>query len=305
LTNFEQPLLRLTTNRMAGVDARAAAARAVASFNAAPAADAIASVLNDGREPLLLREKFAGALGEMPGGASGAALVGAFKTAPARLQSVLAGALAANTANADLLLAAAADGRVPARLLQERALRDKLAAAKVPDFETRLAKLTKDLPAADEARLKLLDQRRKDFARAQVAADRGAAVFEKNCAACHQIDGKGALVGPQLDGVGARGVERIIEDILDPNRNVDTAFRTTMFIMKDDDVASGLLRREEGELVIYAEATGKEQSLKKNQIKERRQSELSLMPDNFAETIPANEFHDLIAFLLTKNGAKK
>lgn len=305
LTNFEQPLLRLTTNRIAGVDARASAARAVASFNAVPAVDALASVLNDGREPLLLREKFASALGEMPGGTSGTALVGAFKTASARLQSVLANALAANTANAELLLVAAADGRVPARLLQERALRDKLAAAKVPDFATRLAKLTKDLPAADDARLKLLEQRRKDFARAQASAERGAAVFEKNCAACHQIDGKGALVGPQLDGVGARGVERIIEDVLDPNRNVDTAFRATLFELNDGDMVSGLFRREEGELVIYAESTGKEQSLPKKNIKGRRQSELSLMPDNFADLIPANEFNDLMAFLLAKTATKK
>src|SRR5204863_6978846 len=114
-----------------------------------------------------------------------------------------------------------------------------------------------------------------------------------------QLDGKGALVGPQLDGLGARGAERIMEDILDPNRNLDPAFRTTMFVLNDDEVVSGLFRREEGEVVVYAESTGKELSVPKKKIKERRQSELSLMPDNFADVIPANDFNDLIAFLLT------
>jgi hypothetical protein len=75
--------------------------------------------------------------------------------------------------------------------------------------------------------------------------------------------------------------------------------------MNDGDVVSGLFRREEGELLIYAESTGKEQSLAKKNIKGRRQSELSLMPDNFADLIPANEFNDLIAFLLSKTGTKK
>ena len=96
-----------------------------------------------------------------------------------------------------------------------------------------------------------------------------------------------------------------MEDILDPNRNVDGAVRTTTLVLNDGDVLSGLLRREEGELVIYAEASGKEQSVPKKNIKERHPSELSLMPDNFAEVIPANEFNELIAFLLTKIATKK
>ena len=45
--------------------------------------------------------------------------------------------------------------------------------------------------------------------------------------------------------------------------------------------------------------------LPKKKIKERRQSELSLMPDNFADVISVNEFNDLIAYLLTKTGTKK
>jgi putative heme-binding domain-containing protein len=96
-----------------------------------------------------------------------------------------------------------------------------------------------------------------------------------------------------------------MEDILDPNRNVDGAFRATLFELKDGDLVSGLFRREEGELVIYAESTGKELSIAKKNIKERRQSELSLMPENFNDTIPATEFNDLMAFLLTKTATKK
>ena len=55
----------------------------------------------------------------------------------------------------------------------------------------------------------------------------GKRVYDQNCAICHQIDGQGGLVGPQLDGIGGRGLDRLLEDILDPNRNVDHAFRTT------------------------------------------------------------------------------
>jgi putative heme-binding domain-containing protein len=117
---------------------------------------------------------------------------------------------------------------------------------------------------------------------------------------CHQLDKVGALVGPQLDGVGNRGADRLIEDILDPNRNVDNAFRTTLVILNDGDVQSGLFRREEGETVVLADSTGKEISIPKKEIKERRQSESSLMPDNFSDVIPVDDFNNLISFLLSK-----
>ena len=125
-------------------------------------------------------------------------------------------------------------------------------------------------------------------------------MFTQNCRVCHQLDGIGNVVGPQLDGIGNRGLERIVEDVLDPNRNVDRAFRNTLLALNDGDVVSGLFRREEGEMVVLAEATGKEISIPKKQIKERRATETSLMPENFGDVIPPEDFNHLIAYLLSK-----
>ena len=87
--------------------------------------------------------------------------------------------------------------------------------------------------------------------------------------------------------------------------NVDHAFVTTTFVLADGDVISGLFRREEGETIVYAEPTGKENTISKKQVKERRQSELSLMPEGLADALRPQEFNDLIAFLLSKSGTKK
>jgi putative heme-binding domain-containing protein len=108
-------------------------------------------------------------------------------------------------------------------------------------------------------------------------------------------------VGPQLDGVGGRGLERLMEDVLDPSRNVDVAFRTHILTLKDGDVVSGLPRREEGELLILADSTGKEISIPKKNIQAQRESETSLMPDNFADVVPVEDFNNLMAYLLSKN----
>ena len=106
------------------------------------------------------------------------------------------------------------------------------------------AGLTAKLPPANAVLDALIVDRRRGFARAATSAERGLTVFTKHCATCHQLEGKGSLVGPQLDGIGNRGLDRLLEDLLDPNRNVDVAFRTTTLRLIDGRVLSGLVRRE-------------------------------------------------------------
>src|SRR5205814_7507156 len=161
----------------------------------------------------------------------------------------------------------------------------------LPQLSERLEKLTANLPRASEERQKLIDERRAALNPAEASPSQGAQVFKQFCAACHSLEGQGALIGPQLDGVGGRGADRLIEDILDPNRNVDRAFRTTLLVLKDGDVQTGLFRREEGEMLVLADAAGKELSVPKSNLKERRESETSLMPDNLAEIISTDDFN--------------
>jgi len=300
-----EPALADALKLPASADARAGVATTLLAMNANKHVPACSEILNDAGAPEALRLKIAQALADSNNAGARGALLDTLRRSPERSQSKLALVLVSSKPGAEALLKEVESGRVSARVLQSQSVKEKLTASKADDAKARIAKLTQNLTPLNEQMQKLIDQRRAAFVPAKASVARGTAVFEKNCAACHQLDGKGAVIGPQLDGLGARGAERIMEDILDPNRNVDPAFRTTMFVLSDDDVVSGLFRREEGESVIYAEATGQEKSVPKKNIKERRPSELSLMPENVAETIPVGEFNDLIAFLLTKTATKK
>ena len=53
-------------------------------------------------------------------------------------------------------------------------------------------------------------------------------------------------------------------------------------------------------MLVLADATGKEISVAKKDVKERRESKTSLMPDNFSDGIPREDFNNLIGFLLAK-----
>jgi putative heme-binding domain-containing protein len=134
--------------------------------------------------------------------------------------------------------------------------------------------------------------------RAARASSRGS-----NCAACHRFANQGGLVGPQLAGIGQRGPERLLEDMLDPSRNVDEAFRTTTVTLADDRVVSGLRLREEGGDVVFADATGTEVRLPKAEIEETMTSRLSPMPANVIDQIGEANLPHLLAYLLEQPAA--
>jgi len=182
--------------------------------------------------------------------------------------------------------------------LLERAEKDKLLASKPVNVNERIAQLTKGVAEQSGEIQKLIDERRSNFNATKASATRGEKIFTLNCQPCHQIDGAGNVVGPQLDGIGGRGLDRLLEDVLDPNRNVDPAFHTTIVSLRDGDMQSGLFRREEGEAIVLANSVGKEVSIPKKDIVERRASTTSLMPENFGEIISPADFNDLMAFLL-------
>ncbi len=150
----------------------------------------------------------------------------------------------------------------------------------------------------------LLVARRDIYLKAKPDIDKGAKVFEKSCAICHRIADKGQKIGPQLDGIGIRGLDRLLEDVLDPNRNVDQAFRSTKIQTKGGKLIGGLVLREEGEVIVLADDQGKEVRIEKKDVDERSLTQLSPMPANFATQISEDDLNHLMAYLLTQRAPK-
>jgi len=303
LPQLESAMARMFADERNTPAARAAAARALVALKPDAYIPLLAKNLADTNQPVSLREKTALILAELNSPAAREATLAALPNAPRRLQIKLALSLAATRAGADALLTLAEHRQLPTQVLLDRAVRDRLTAAKPPQYRGRYEKLTVGVAPASTDLQRLINNRVAAFNPDVAMADRGRAVFEKSCAVCHQIHGQGTVVGPQLDGVGTRGLERVIEDVLDPNRNVDPAFRSVNVTLKDDTAVTGLLRREDGEVLVFADSTGKEVNVRKNEIAQRRESGLSVMPSNFSDVLSAKEFNDLLAFLLAQ-GAK-
>jgi putative heme-binding domain-containing protein len=277
---------------------RAEAIQAVMQIDAGRGFALAREFLNAASSPLEVRESAAIALANLDRPEALSAVLAALGTAPQRLQSTIAAALARRPDGARALLDAIEAGKASARLLQERRVEIGLENAGIPGATERLAALLKGLPPADRKLRELIDARRRGYESAAHDPARGARVFEQKCGICHQLGGKGAKVGPQLEGIGSRGLERLLEDVLDPNRNVDQSFRVTNLALQDGRTLSGLLLREEGEILILADAQGKEIRIPKPEVEERSTAQISPMPANLAEQMSEPEFRDLMSFLL-------
>jgi len=158
--------------------------------------------------------------------------------------------------------------------------------------------LTRGLPSVDARVGDLIRARAADFGKTKGDAALGKKAFTQHCAACHQVGGEGQKVGPQLDGIGNRGAERLLEDVLDPNRNVDAAFRATVLNLSDGRTLTGLLIREEGQVLVLADAAGKEVRVPNADVEKRTTSTLSPMPANFDTAVPEADFRHMLAYLL-------
>lgn len=213
-------------------------------------------------------------------------------------QATLAAQLCQQPDGAALCIDFVRRGIVSALLLQRPEIAQRLKALKSQELNTAVEELTKNLPSEDEATAKLISARKADCVSNAGQAAHGAELFKKHCIACHQMRGEGQKIGPQLDGVGIRGLDRLLEDMLAPNRNVDAAFRSSTIVTTEGLVLLGLPRRMEGETFYFADRAGKEFSLTKNEIESQTVSPTSLMPANFGELLSESDTRDLMRFLL-------
>jgi putative heme-binding domain-containing protein len=158
-------------------------------------------------------------------------------------------------------------------------------------------KITHDLVPFSVDNQRLIRERLSGYQSANKSMASGATVFDQQCASCHQIGGKGGNIGPQLDGIGNRGVAALTEKILDPNRSISKSFVNYSLTLNDGTIKQGLFRREEGNLRVFADISGAEFSISVDEIDQQTALPFTLMPDNFSSTISESDYYHLLYYL--------
>lgn len=281
-------------------DIRAAALRSLVKLDISKNATLAGELIRTAGTDIGFKKAIVNTIAEFPGIAP--KILDEIKSPEPELQQNIAIALAGTAAGKDLLLSKVRSGEIFPRMLIQPQVEERLNLGINARQKALLQELTVNLQDVSEERQALIQTRIDGFKAASPppAPDQGRAVFTRTCSPCHSIgDDGGGMIGPQLNSVGRWGMNALAEKILDPNRNISESFRTYTLKMKDGKVVTGLYRRDEGLATVYADASGKEFTVAKKDIAERSASKYTVMPDQFGEILPQEDFNALLAYLLT------
>ena len=134
-------------------------------------------------------------------------------------------------------------------------------------------------------------------------AQRGAELFQVTaCSSCHRISGTGGSSGPDLTAIGTTlSPQRIVEELLWPNRHVKEGFSLVQVITDQGKVHVGYERttrdsRQAGDLILEDLATRQRITIPQRSIEQRRVTG-SPMPTGLTSRLSRGQLQDLVRYV--------
>lgn len=131
------------------------------------------------------------------------------------------------------------------------------------------------------------------------------------CFRCHEYEGRGYTVGPDLSNIGRSWTtglsegstlrQRLLESIVNPSKEIAPMFTSSTILKTDGEILAGIHIGDEVDgRIKFADQNGRVFHVHPNDIDQRQPSEKSIMPDSLADNLTPQELRDLLAFLMKK-----
>ena len=130
------------------------------------------------------------------------------------------------------------------------------------------------------------------------SAPAGAMHFQKLCAACHQPDATGKSLAPSLAGTRSKGIDYLVENIIDPDAVIGEDFQARIILTTDGRVITGLVESETQSALTIRTAT-ESVVIAREDIEERKVSQNSFMPAGLLDKLDERERIELLKYVMS------
>lgn len=223
----------------------------------------------------------------------GAGLAGRWRGLPARLRAETLSVLLSRTDRARTLLLAIQSGSIFPNALnasQARSLRNHR------DAEIRTL-ANQILPAVvSQSRQEIIDKLEPAISLNGDVAH-GQKIYRERCISCHRSGGEGSALGPDFVTVKTTGKEKLLTNIIDPNREVRPEFAASTIETKDGTSRVGLIVNETASAVTLRQAFGKEEVIQRADIVKQESQGQSLMPEGLEQSLTTQDMADLLDYI--------
>jgi putative heme-binding domain-containing protein len=121
------------------------------------------------------------------------------------------------------------------------------------------------------------------------------------CSSCHQVGYIGGRLGPELSRIGKTRTRRdLVEAVVFPSFRMSQGYYPVRIRTVDDAVFNGIFSKQTDSYVELLCGADKVCRIATEEIAEKSESKLSVMPTGLEQQMSLAEFADLIAFLESK-----
>ena len=136
-----------------------------------------------------------------------------------------------------------------------------------------------------------------DTAMSAANLQKGRAVFQRTCGACHKLHGEGGTIGPDLTGSNRPNLNYLLLNVLEPNAEVPDAYKMVVVTTRDGRTFSGnVVAETDRQLTLHV--VGRDAAvIDKSTVQSREATAVSMMPPGLLDALTDREVVDLIGYL--------
>lgn len=133
----------------------------------------------------------------------------------------------------------------------------------------------------------------------------GSAMYDRACATCHVVNGKGTQFGPQLSEIGDKlSKEGLYKAIMYPDAGISFGYEGYLITTSAGEKIAGYISSETNDALEITAMGGAKTSFAKRDIVSREPLENSLMPTGLHNAFTQQELVDLVAYLASLKKAE-